>query len=64
MLQIRGKKLSHKARVRCIAAACLLALMGGWLWFTRPVTTLQRLHGRQVTSVELIHMAGDPGRDT
>lgn len=61
MLQIRGKKLSHKARVRCIAAACLLALVGGWLWFTRPVTTSQRLHGNPVPSITVIKMITPPG---
>lgn len=33
---------------------CLLAVAGGWLWFSRPVTASQQLRGYSVSGVQVI----------
>lgn len=61
MREFRLKRPFIKVVVCCI---CLLVLVGGWLWFTRPVAAFQRLGGAPVSSAELIDMTTPPGGPT
>ena len=64
MMTIFGKQFSRAWRSRCVVLLCLLAVAGGWLWFSRPVTASQQLRGYSVSGVQVIDMVTPPGGPT
>ena len=59
-MTIFGKQFSRAWRSRCVVLLCLLAVAGGWLWFSRPVTASQQLRGYSVSGVQVIDMVTPP----
>lgn len=64
MIHTFRKKFSCKWCSCCIALFCILAAAGGWLWFSRPVTASQYLHGCSVSGAQVIDMATPSGGPT
>ena len=60
MMTIFGKQFSRAWRSCCMVLLCLLAVAGGWLWFSRPVTASQQLRGYSVSGVQVIDMVTPP----
>ena len=64
MMTIFGKQFSRAWRSRCVVLLCLLAVAGGWLWFSRPVTASQQLRGYSVSGVQVIDVVMPSGGPT